>query len=123
MNLSNIKEILNAKILTNYVSLEIDVKNVIASDLMSDVLNSKNPADLLLTGLINTQAIRTCEIAGIKAILFVKGKTPDEETIKLAESCNIPLLSCSLSMFEACGILYSYGLIYPDSKNGNRNNP
>lgn len=107
MKLTELKAILQAKEITNHISLDIEINSIIASDLMSDVLHSKNPADLLLTGLVNNQAVRTCEIAGIKAILFVRGKSPPSETIKLAEECNIPLLTCEYSMFEACGILYS----------------
>jgi len=123
VKLNQLKEILQAKVLTNHLPIDIEINNIIASDLMSDVLNTKNPAELLLTGLSNNQAVRTCEIAGIKAIIFVRGKTPDEETIKLAESCKIPLLSCDLSMFETCGLLYSCGLKNPDSKYGTGNNP
>lgn len=110
MNLKEIKEILKAKVLTNQVPINIEISTVTASDLMSDVLHSKVPGELLLTGLANNQTVRTCEIAGIKAIIYVRGKNPDSNTIEIAESCNIPLLSCELSMFEACGILYSRGL-------------
>ncbi|MCX7994732.1 MAG: hypothetical protein N3A65_03015 [candidate division WOR-3 bacterium] len=110
MKLSELKELLKAKELTNHISLNVEIRSVIASDLMSDVLHSGVPADLLLTGLANNQVVRTCDIAGIKAILFVRGKVPPGETIKLAEECTIPLLVCEHSMFEACGIIYSKGL-------------
>uniref|UniRef100_A0A7V3RI74 Transcriptional regulator n=1 Tax=candidate division WOR-3 bacterium TaxID=2052148 RepID=A0A7V3RI74_UNCW3 len=123
MKLNQLKEILKANILTSQISIDIEINNIIASDLMSDVLNSKTPAELLVTGLTNNQVVRTCEIAGIKAIIFVRGKTPDEETIKLAESCKIPLLSSNLSMFEACGLLYSCGLGKPKSEYGTGSDP
>ncbi|MEO0137024.1 MAG: transcriptional regulator [candidate division WOR-3 bacterium] len=113
MNLTEIKAILQAKEITNHISIDIEVNSIIASDLMSDVLHANASAELLLTGLANNQAVRTCEIAGIKAIIFVRGKSPPIETIKLAEECNIPLLTCEYSMFEACGILYSKGLKTP----------
>ncbi len=83
---------------------------------MSDVFNSSGQAELLLTGLTNSQTVRTCEIAGINAVVFVRGKKPDKETIKIAEECKIPLLSSELSMFESCGILYSMGIKTPGSK-------
>ncbi len=110
MNLIDIKRILNATILTKGLNLDIDVRHAVASDLMSDVLNAQVPAELLITGLTNNQTIRTCEIAGINAIVFVRAKTPDPETIRLAETCKIPLLSCELSMFETCGLLYTNGI-------------
>lgn len=118
MNLLKIKEFLNATVLTNNISLDREIKYIIASDLMSDVLNSSVPADILLTGLANNQAVRTCEIAGIKTVVFLRGKKPDKETIKLAEESEILCLSSKLSMFEACGILYSQGIGHPGEKNG-----
>lgn len=110
MILDKIKELLNAQILTEYDNINIDIKFAKASDLMSDVLAFAEPGALLLTGLTNNQVIRTCEIAGICAVVFVRGKNPTSETIKLAQECQIPLLSTSLTMFEACGILFSNGI-------------
>jgi len=46
----------------------------------------------------------------ITCIVFVRGKIPDSTTIDLAIERNIPVLSTSRKMFEACGILYSKGL-------------
>lgn len=111
-----IKRILNATVLTNNVPLDREIKCIVASDLMSDVLNSSVSAELLLTGLANNQTIRTCDIAGIGVIIFVRGKKPDKETIKLAEESDILLLSSKLSMFDACGILYSQGIKNPEEK-------
>lgn len=110
MNILEIKEFLNATVLTNNIPVDREIKHIVASDLMSDVLNSSVQAELLLTGLTNNQTIRTCEIAGIGAVIFLRGKKPDKETIKLAEKSNILLLTSKLSMFEACGILYSQGI-------------
>jgi len=80
------------------------------ADLMSDVLAFTHSGTLLLTGLTNPQVVRTCEMAGIKAIVFVRGKYPPPETIALAESKGIPLLSSRYTMYETCGRLYMAGL-------------
>ena len=115
MILSQIKTLLNAEFISGKSSQSLDIKYVKASDLMSDVLAFSKPYTerntILITGLTNKQVVRTCEIAGVGAIIFVRGKNPTEETIKLAEQCEIPLLTTSLKMFEACGILYTKGLI------------
>ncbi len=116
MNILEIKEFLNATVLTNNIPFDREIKHIVASDLMSDILNSSVSADLLLTGLANNQTIRTCDIAGISVVIFVRGKKPDNETIKLAEESGILLLSSKLSMFEACGILYSQGIKNPKEK-------
>lgn len=114
MTLETIKELLNAEVLTEYSGQNIDIKFAKASDLMSDVLAFSQPFSepntILITGLTNKQVVRTCEIAGVCAIIFVRGKNPPTETIELAQKCEIPLLLTKLKMFVACGILYSHGI-------------
>jgi serine kinase of HPr protein (carbohydrate metabolism regulator) len=39
-------------------------------------------------------------------IIFVNGKTPPEETLKLARANEILIMTTKYSMFEACGKLY-----------------
>ncbi len=80
------------------------------ADLMSDVLAFTHDGTLLLTGLTNPQVVRTAEMAGIRAIVFVRGKLPPPETVTLAESKGIPLLATRYTLYEACGRLYMQGL-------------
>ena len=111
MTLDEVKEILKAEVIIGANNLQMEVKMGCGCDLMSDVLAFTKSESLLLTGLTNTQVIRTAEMADIKAICFVRGKKPDEETIRLAESRGLPLLMTQLPMFESCGQLYKNGLI------------
>ncbi len=110
MTLNEIKEILQAKVLTCDSDMSIEVEGSCSADLMSDVLAFSTPGSLLITGLVNDVVIRTAEVATIKAIVFVRGKKPKRETVALAERKNIFLLATNLSMFEACGKLYEKGL-------------
>ncbi len=114
MTLSRIQELLNANLIVEHGARELDIKFAKASDLMSDVLAFSQPYTdrntLLITGLTNNQVVRTCEIAGVGAIVFVRGKQPPAETVELARQCNITLLTTTLKMFEACGILYANGI-------------
>ncbi len=110
MTLQEISVLLDAKPLNSSCDLGIDVNSAIASDLMSDVLVFAQPAALLITGLTNNQVVRTCEIAGITAILFVRNKMPTPETIRLSCEHNLPIFLTRSTMFEACGILYSHGI-------------
>jgi len=111
MTLEEIKEILKAEVITGSNNLEMEVKMGCGCDLMSDVLAFIKSDSLLLTGLTSIQVIRTAEIADIAAICFVRGKKPDEETIRLAKSKGLALLITQLPMFESCGQLYKNGLI------------
>jgi predicted transcriptional regulator len=111
MTLEEVKEILKAEVITGSNNLEMEVKMGCGCDLMSDVLAFIKSDSLLLTGLTSIQVIRTAEIADIAAICFVRGKKPDEETIRLAKSKGLALLITQLPMFESCGQLYKNGLI------------
>jgi predicted transcriptional regulator len=110
MKLKDIERILDAKAIAGAGLLNKDIKMACGSDLMSDVLSFVKSESLLLTGLTNPQVVRTAEMADITAICFVRGKTPDQETIEMAESKNIPLLTTPLPMFESCGRLWMHGL-------------
>jgi predicted transcriptional regulator len=106
-----VKEILKAEVVSGSDKLQMEIKMGCGCDLMSDVLAFVKSGSLLLTGLTNPQVIRTAEMADIKVVCFVRGKKPDKETVELAKSKNIPLLSTTLPMFEACGRLYEEGLV------------
>ena len=111
MTLEEVKEILKAEVIVGPNNLQMEVKMGCGCDLMSDVLAFIKSESLLLTGLTNTQVVRTAEMADVAAICFVRGKKPDEETIRLAESKELPLLVTQLPMFESCGQLYKKGLM------------
>lgn len=110
MTLREIKEMLQAEVICGEDSLDIEIKFAGGSDLMSDVLAFGKPGILLLTGLSNAQSVRTANIIDAKAIVYVRGKKPDEEGIKLAREKGIPLLSTNLMMYTTCGLLFSHGL-------------
>jgi hypothetical protein len=110
MQLWEVKGILEAELLWEPVDLQLVIEMAEAADLMSDVLDRRHGGDLLITGLVNAQVIRTAEMADIKAIAFVRGKMPDQETITLAKGKGIPLLTTKLLMYEACARLAIKGL-------------
>lgn len=88
----------------------IEIKSVCACDLMSDVLAFVKEQSMLLTGLNNPQAVRTAEMMDMKAIVMVRGKTPDPEVVKLAEEKGIALLKTDLTMYICAGKLYNAGI-------------
>lgn len=110
MTIGEIVTLLDAKILSCKSYIHNEVHTACGSDMMSDVLAFVKDQAVLLTGLVNPQVIRTAEMMDMVCIVFVRGKLPDENMIKLAVERNIPLLSTKHRMFTACGLLYSNGL-------------
>lgn len=110
MKLKKIKEIIQAEVIVGADDLEQEVKMACGCDLMSDVLAFVKSESILLTGLVNPQSVRTAEVSDIKAICFVRGKKPPEETISLAKEKGIILLATDFLLYESCGELYKAGL-------------
>jgi len=110
MNLKEIIELVDGKHLNPEVDLNIKIRGGCGADLMSDVLACSQPKAVLLTGLTNPQVVRTAQIAEIRAIIFVRGKQPQAETIDIATQENMPLVTSPFGMFELCGRLYRAGL-------------
>lgn len=113
MLLSDIKTVLKADVLSGESEDALSTKDIHTAcgcDLMSDVLAFVKDQSLLLTGLINSQVIRTAEMMDILAVCFVRGKMPTEDVIELAKEKNITLLSTELPLYTACGMLYGEGL-------------
>jgi predicted transcriptional regulator len=110
MKLREIKELLQAEVISGDDCLDEEIAAAGASDLMSDVLAFGKPGILLLTGLSNAQSVRTANIIDAKAIIYVRGKKPDKEGVDLAKEKSIPLLSTKFMMYKACGLLFSHGL-------------
>lgn len=109
MRLGEIIEILQAEVIWAE-DMEIDIHTACGSDMMSDVLAFVKDQGMLLTGLLNTQAVRTADMLDMRCIVFVRGKMPGEDIVALAKLRGIALLSTKYRMFTACGKLYSAGL-------------
>jgi len=101
---------LNAEVVCGEELLDTEIEHAGASDLMSDVLAFGKPGLLLITGLSNAQSVRTASIISAKAVVYVRGKKPDQEGVELAIRKGIPLLSTDQLMYRTCGLLFGNGL-------------
>jgi hypothetical protein len=110
MRLRDVIALTEAQAFTSNIDPACEIRSAFASDLMSDVLCFDVMHGILITGLTNPQMIRTAEMAEVAAVLMVRGKTPQPETVELAEELGIPLLGTRMIMFETCGRLYAAGL-------------
>ena len=111
MKISTIKELLEAEVICCEDKLNSHVYSACGSDMMSDVLTYVKDQAVLLTGLVNSQVIRTAEMMDMVCIVFVRSKLPNDEMIELARESGIVVMSTNKRMYEACGLLYSNGLV------------
>jgi len=110
MTVQKIKELLDARVAFGEDYLDREVETACGSDMMSDVLAYVKNQAVLLTGLCNSQVIRTAEMMDMVCLVFVRNKKPTKEMIDLAKEKAIVLLETDHRMFTACGILYENGL-------------
>ncbi|HAP43605.1 MAG: hypothetical protein A2087_04275 [Spirochaetes bacterium GWD1_61_31] len=110
MTVRDVAKLLEAEVLSGEDKLDIEVKHGGAADMMSDILALCGPNQLVLTGYIHPQVIRTALVTELLGLVFVRCKNIPPETIKMARQHNILMLQTRLFMFSSCGILYAAGL-------------
>ena len=110
MSLMDVKDILKAEVFVGDDKLATTVTAGTGSDLMSDMLRVPKTGVVLLSGLNTVQVVRTSVIAGVAAVVVVRGKRPTPDMVAQALEHGLPLMSTPFTMFSACGRLFSRGL-------------
>ncbi len=110
LTLADVKNLLEAELLTPGGDLNRPIQAACACDLLSDLLAFNREESVLLTGLVNQQVIRTAEMIDLSGIIFVRGKRPTLQVIDLAADLGIVLMTTDKTMFECCGILFNSGM-------------
>lgn len=110
MKLLQVRDILQAEVLAGKDNFDREIEYAFGADLMSDVLAFVNEKTLLLTGLTNPQVIRTAEMMDIAAIIYVRGKRPDDASLELAEENGLTIMCTPYTLYTTSGLLYSSGL-------------
>ena len=110
MKISEIAEVLSAEVKTCAEKTHREVRSAYAGDMLSDVLSLGAQPDILLTGLLNPQVIRTAEMLDTVCVVFLRGKKPGEDILSLAESCGICVLVTAEDTFEASAALSRSGI-------------
>lgn len=110
MKLKEIATVLHATISCGAERMDDEVEMGYSSDLMSDVLTLDTDNLVLITGLVNLQAIRTAEMADIRTIIFVRNKKASQQMIDLACENGMCILESPYSLFKSSGLLFQAGL-------------
>ncbi|MBN1327098.1 MAG: transcriptional regulator [Candidatus Cloacimonetes bacterium] len=110
MKLRDIIKALDAELLVKLNDLDQEVTCAFGSDLISDILHCTQEKTLLLTGLTNPQVVRLSDMIDLYGIIFVRGKRPSPDLIKMAQERELPLISTMYTLYKSSGILYNLGL-------------
>ena len=86
------------------------IRSAFASDMLSDVLALPEAPDVLITGLLNPQVVRTAEMMDTSCILFVSDKQPGKDILVLAAEKEIGVFCTSYDTYAASGLLYAAGV-------------
>ena len=111
MKIREVVKILDAKVYCGEENFDFELASACGADLMSDVLAFVKDQPILLTGLVNTQVVRTADMMDINCVVFVRGKKPDPALVELARERGMAVMSTPYTMYSACGRLYSAGLV------------
>ena len=111
MTIEQVAQILDAEFICCEENKHKEVHSACGSDMMSDVLAYVKDQSVLITGLCNPQVVRTAEMMDMVCIVFVRSKAPSDEMIALAKENGIVMMSTYKTLYNACGILYSNGLV------------
>ena len=110
MTVREVAQLLEARFLCCEDQGSRQVYSAFASDMMSDVLAFVQEDTILLTGLINSQSVRTAEMLDLPAVVFVRGKNPHQDAVERAAMIGMPALTTQMTMYEVCGRLFAAGL-------------
>lgn len=116
MRLHDIAESLRLECLTPEIEsgTPTDLTRGYASDLLSDVLAYAPEGSLLVTVQVHMNVVAVCVHAGVAAVVFASGRTPEELVHQKAAREGIQLFVSTESVFDVVGQLYALGIRGPD---------
>ena len=77
MKINEMTALLSGEARTAAAHADAEIISAYAGDMLSDVLALGSQPDVLLTGLLNPQVIRTAEMLDTACVVFLRGKEPE----------------------------------------------
>lgn len=102
MRLGEIADRIGARVVLAGASLEAEVRRVVASDRMSDLLAQAGEETLLVTRMANAHLGRIAGLMDAPAVCLVDGVPPGMELLQAAREHGTGLLVSSESLEEIC---------------------
>ena len=106
MKIKELIEELNL-VVFNTGDIEKDVNSGYTSDLLSDVMGNAEAGCIWITLQTHRNVAAISALKEIGAVVFVKGNTPDDNTLENAKEEGITLLGTSEESFDISGKIYA----------------
>jgi len=107
MNLKELAEKLNLKLLNEVTIIDRDIRSGYTSDLLSDVMGNAEEDCIWITIQKHPNIVAVASLNEIGAIVLVAGAEPDDETIEKATENDIPIFKTEKRGFEISGEIYN----------------
>lgn len=101
MKVKQILEMVPFKLIAGHEGVEADIVGVYISDLLSDVMGKTQPNQLWLTIQGHSNIVAVAALKELSAILITGDNQADPLTIEKANQENVPILTTSLTSYEA----------------------
>ena len=110
MKLVDLMDTLDLEVIAASRRLANEVIGGYASDLLSDVMAHSRKGNLWITLQVHVNIVAVASMNELAGIILVNGRKPDEDTVRKAETENLPILVSKLPAFELIGRLYELGV-------------
>jgi hypothetical protein len=110
MRLHELAKALDLREFTPSLGSDPDITQGYTSDLLSDVLTDAPVGGVLITLHANREVVAVAGLAGLRAVIFSCGRTPDDRTVERATAKGLSLFGSQTDSFELAGRLYESGL-------------
>lgn len=87
-----------------------NVRGGYASDLLSDVIANAREGDAWVTLQRHVNIVAVAHLKSLAAVVLVNGRQPEADTVARANEERVPIVSTSLTAFDAAGALYALGV-------------
>jgi len=107
MNVKELAEKANLKILSGEKGILTEITGGYTCDLLSDVMGFAEQGNVWITLQTHKNVMAIASLKELAAVILVKGLQPELNTREQSNEENIPILSSDLQEFEISGLVYN----------------
>ncbi len=107
MQVIELVEQLNLKILSGSNGLDREIEGCYVSDLLSDVMGNADAGNIWITLQTHKNVMAIASLKELACIILVKNLVASEDTLNQSNEEGIPILSTSMETFEITGKIYN----------------